>query len=114
MGVEPARQAGQHGSIDEYQELGARRLHAERFAGDVPAPQRADRAAGAGVQEVHGQERRDQHRDPDREIDRAGIQHTQRADRQWWNAGDAVVPAEEFELAEQVKQADAPGDGAER
>ena len=56
----------------------------------------------------------DQHRDPDREIDRAGIDHPERADRQRRNAGNAVIAAEEFELAEQIKQADAPGDGAER
>ena len=75
MRIEPAGQAGQHRRIDEHQKLGARRLHAERFTGDMPAPQRADGAAGAGVQEVHGQQRRDQHRDPDREIDRAGVEH---------------------------------------
>ena len=57
---------------------------------------------------------RDQHRDPDRVIDRAGIEHLERADRQRRNPGDAVIAAEEFELAEQIKQPDAPGDGAER
>jgi hypothetical protein len=30
------------------------------------------------------------------------------------DAGDAVVTAQKFELAEQVEQGDAPGDGAER
>jgi hypothetical protein len=30
------------------------------------------------------------------------------------DAGDAVIAAEKFQLAEQVKQAQAPGDGAER
>ena len=114
MRIEPAGQAGQHRRIDEHQKLGARRLHAERFAGDMPAPQRADRAAGAGVQQVHGQQRRDQHRDPDREIDRAGIEHPEIADRERRDAGDAVIAAEEFQLAEQIKQPDAPGDGAER
>ena len=89
-------------------------LHAERFGGDVAAAQRADGAAGAGVQKVHAQERADQHRDPDHVVDRAGIQHLERADRQRRNPGDAVIAAEEFELAEQIEQADAPGDGAER
>ena len=114
MRIEPAGQAGEHRRIDEHQKLGARRLHAERFAGDMPAPQRADRAAGAGIQQVHGQQCRDQHRDPDREIDRAGIEHPEIADRERRDAGDAVIAAEEFQLAEQIKQADAPGDGAER
>ena len=114
MRVEPARQPGQHRRIDEDQELGARRLHAEGFGGDVAAPQRADGPAGARVQQVHGQQRGDQHRDPDREIDGAGVDHPKRADRQRRDAGDAVIAAEEFELAEQIEQADAPGDGAER
>src|SRR5437867_2625374 len=30
------------------------------------------------------------------------------------NAGNAVIAADEFELAEEIEQADAPGDGAER
>ena len=55
MRIEPAGQARENRRIDEHQQLGARRLHAERFAGNMPAPQRADRAAGAGVQKVHGQ-----------------------------------------------------------
>ena len=114
MRIEPAGQAGENRRIDEHQQLGARRLHAKRFAGDMPAPQRADRAAGAGVQKVHGQQRRDQYRDPDREIDRAGIEHPEIADRERRDARDAVIAAEEFQLAEQVKQPDAPGDGAER
>ncbi len=114
MRIEPAGQAGQHRRIDEDQELGARRLHAKRLGGDVSAPQCADRAAGARVQQVHGEQRCDQHRDPDREIDRSGVEHLQRADRQWRDTGDAVIATEELELAEQIEQADAPGDGAER
>ena len=114
MRIEPAGQPGQHRRIDEHQQLCARRLHAERFGGDVAAAQRADRAAGTGVQQVHAQQRADQHRDPDRVVDRAGIEHLERADRQRRNPGDAVIAAEEFELAEQIEQADAPGDGAER
>ena len=66
------------------------------------------------VQQVHGEQRAEQDRDPDREIDRSGIDHLERADRQRRDAGDAVIAAEEFELAEQIKQAEAPGDGAER
>ena len=114
MRIEPAGQAGQYRRIDEHQKLGARRLHAERFAGNMPAPQRADGAAGAGIQQVHGQQRREQHGDPDCEIDRAGIEHPEAADAQRRKAGNAVIAAEEFELAEQIKQPDAPGDGAER
>ena len=114
MRIEPAGQAGEHRGIDEYEKLGARRLHAKGLGRDVSASQRADGAAGAGIQQVHGEQRRDQHRDPDREIDRVGAQHLQRADRQRRNAGNAVVTAEEFELAEQIEQRDAPGDGAER
>ncbi len=114
MRIEPAGQPGQHRRIDENQQLGARRLHAKGFGGDMAAPQRSDRAAGARIQQVHAQQRRDQHRDPDRIIDRASIEHLERADRQRRNPGDAVIAAEEFELAEQIEQADAPGDGAER
>ena len=66
------------------------------------------------VQEVHGQHGRDQHRDPDRVVDRAGIEHPQRADRQRRDAGNAVIAAEKFELAEEIVEPDAPGDGAER
>ena len=47
MRVEPAGQPGQHRGIDEDQQLGARRLHAEGFGGDMAAAQRADGAAGA-------------------------------------------------------------------
>jgi hypothetical protein len=36
------------------------------------------------------------------------------ADRERRDARDAVIAAEEFQLAEQIEQADAPGDGAER
>ena len=53
MRIEPAGQPGQHRRIDEHQQLGARRLHAEGLGGDVAAPQRADGAAGARVQQVH-------------------------------------------------------------
>ena len=60
MRVEPAGEAGQHRGIDEDQKLGARRLHAKRFGGDVSAPQRADGAAGARVQQVHGEQRANQ------------------------------------------------------
>src|SRR5207253_6546064 len=52
--------------------------------------------------------------DPDREIDRAGIEHPEAADRERRDARYAVIAAEEFQLAEKVKQPDAPGDGAER
>ena len=100
MRVEPAGQARQHRRIDEYQKLGARRLYAEGLARDMSAPQRADGAAGAGVQQVHGEQRRDQHRDPDREIDRTRVDHPQRADRERRNALNAVIAAEEFQLAE--------------
>ena len=100
MRIEPAGKAGQHRRIDENQELGAGRLHAKCLGGNVSAPQRADRAAGAGVQEVHGEQRADQDRDPDREVDRSGVDHPERADRERRNAGNAVVAAEEFELAE--------------
>src|SRR5437764_206272 len=41
MRIEPAGKAGQHRRIDENQELGAGRLHAKGFGGDVSAPQRA-------------------------------------------------------------------------
>ena len=37
--------------------------------------QRADGAAGARVQQVHRQHGTEENRDPDREIDRAGIEH---------------------------------------
>ena len=114
MRIEPAGQAGENGRINEHQQFCARRLHAERFAGDMSAPQRADRAAGAGIQQVHGQQRRDENPDPDRKIDRAGIEHFEIADRERRDARDAVIAAEEFQLAEQIEQADAPGDGAER
>src|ERR1700690_2524052 len=100
--------------MDKNQKFGARRLDAERLGGDMSAPQRADRAAGARVQEVHGEQRAEQDRDPDREIDRSGVDHFERADRKRRDAGDAVIAAEEFELAEQIKQAETPGDGAER
>jgi hypothetical protein len=80
----------------------------------MSAPQRADGAAGARVQEVRGEQCANQHREPDRVIDRAGVDHLERADRQRRDAGDAVIAAEEFELAEEVEQAEPPGDGAER
>src|ERR1700738_1118616 len=43
-----------------------------------------------------------------------GVNQRKGADRQRRDAGDAVVAAEEFELAEQIEQPEAPGDGAER
>ena len=114
MRVEPAGEAGEHGRIDEHQQFCARGLYAKGFGRDVAATQRADGAAGAGIQQVHGQQRRDQHRRPDHEIDRARAQHPCVADRQRRDRGDAVIAADEFQLAEQIEQADAPGDGAER
>ena len=71
----------------------------------MPAAQRADGAAGARIQQVHGEQRRDQHRDPDDEINLTGTDQLNRSDAEWRNAGDAVVAAEEFELAEQIEQA---------
>ncbi|MGY4498649.1 hypothetical protein ACVWYH_002580 [Bradyrhizobium sp. GM24.11] len=38
MGVEPAGKAGEHGGVDEHQELGARRVHTERLGCDMAAP----------------------------------------------------------------------------
>jgi len=63
---------------------------------------------------VHGEPCRDQHRDPDCKVDRSGIEHPEASDGKRRNAGNAVIAAEEFKLAEQIEQADAPGDGAER
>ena len=71
--VEPAGQAGQHRGMDEDQKLHLRGRHAERFRRHMSAPQRAHGAAGARVEQVQRQHGRDDHGQPDDEIDRARI-----------------------------------------
>ncbi|MEY9899289.1 hypothetical protein ABIA44_003463 [Bradyrhizobium sp. USDA 329] len=80
----------------------------------MAAPQRADGTAGAGVQEVHRQQGREDHGDPDRVIDRARREHLERADRQRWDRRDAVVTTQELQLAEEIEQPEPPGERAER
>ena len=114
MGVEPAGKAGEDGGIDEDEKLHPRRVDAERGGDQRAAPQHADRAADAAVEQVAGRDHREHHDEPDQDVIFARISQRMRPDADRRDAGQAVMRAEPCGVAEQIEEGDAPGDRAER
>ena len=114
VSVKPAGQAGEQGGDEKHDDLRARRVDAHRLGHDQPSVQGADGPTFARVQQIA----RDQHgaeQDEPDEIEHLppGLQlHPEDVNRR--NPRQPGVAAEEAEVAEQVVQADPPGDGSER
>ena len=114
MGIEPAGEAGQQRGDQEDDDLRLRRIHAHRLGHHRAALERADGAAHARVEQVADAEHGEQDNGPD-EVEEllARLQfQPEQIDRR--DAGDAGVAAQKFDVAEQVVQADPPGNRAER
>ncbi len=114
VGVEPARQRGQQGCQHEELDAVVRRVDAHGLGHDAAAAQRADGPALARVQQVVQQPQRHQQHGPDHHAHGARRGQRDAADHQRRNARDAGLPAQELHVAEQVVQAQPPGDGAQR
>src|SRR5690606_15060591 len=111
--VKPSRNAGQQGRVHKDDDFVAGHVDAEGFGHAASAFQGAYGAAGAGIQQVarcqHGQ----QDEDPDQVIDMATLAQRETEEFDGRDAGDAVILAQEFKIAEQVIQRQAPGYGAQ-
>ncbi len=114
VGIEPAGDAGEQCGVDEHDDLGAHGADAEGLRGNRAAAQRADGAAGAGVEQVVGGDGRQDHAQPDDVVDAAAVVEVIAGEVEGRDGGDAVVAVEQLQLAEQEIEAQAPGDGAER
>ena len=114
MRVEPSGQTREHRGIDEHHQLGGGGVDAKGFGGAGAAPKRADGAADAAAEQVLRRDHRKHHGDPDHHEIFARIDQRMAADPQRRNAGKPVMGAEPVEVAEQIEERDAPGDGAER
>ena len=86
----------------------------KRLGHHAAAAQAADRAAGARVEQVLDREQRGDHEHPDQVVVLAPGVERQAEDREPGHAGHPGLAAEELEIAEEVVEADAPGDRAER
>ena len=114
VSVEPAGNARQQRRDEENDDLGARRVDAHRLGHHRPALESADRATLARIEQVADGQDGEQHDDPDQVIKLATRLEFPAEQRHRRNAGNAGVAAEEFDVAEQEIQADAPGDGTQR
>ena len=114
MRIEPARQPGQHGRIDKHHQLGGRGIDAERFGSAGAAPKRADRTPDPAAQQILRGDHGEHDSDPDHHEIVARIGQRMAADPQRRDAVQPVMRAEPADIAEQIEESDAPGDGAER
>ena len=114
MGIEPARGAGQQRGDQEDDYLGALGIDAHCFGHHDTAAQGANRPALARVEQIADGDDGEQHDEPDQVVKLvAGLQFPTEQ-RYGGDARYASVAAEEFDVAEQEIQADAPGNSAER
>ncbi len=114
MRVEPSRQSRQHRRVDEYHQLGGRSVDAERFCGARGAPQRSDGASNPAAEQILRGDHRKHHGDPHHHEIFAGVDQRVVADRKRRNASQSVMCAKPIQISEQIKERDAPRDGAER
>src|SRR5690606_27854925 len=114
VGVDPAGQAGQQGGVDEDDDLVPGRVDPEGFGHALPAFQRADGAARAGIKQIPGAPQAEQYADPDQIVDTAAFGKREPEDIQRLNACNAVVLAQKSHIPEKVVQRQTPRDGPER
>src|SRR5690606_38049222 len=113
VGVQPPRQAGQQGRVDEDDDLVRSHVDAEGLGHATAASQGPDGPARARIEQVAGGPHGQQHDEPDQVVDVAAVAQRKAQEVDGLDAGDAVVLAQELEVAEQVVQRQAPGDGAQ-
>ncbi len=114
MRIQPAGNAGQHRGDDKDDHFHPGGIDAHRLGHHAAAAQCADGAAGPRLQQVlHGDRRQQQHQ-PDQRIHAAAAIQLQ---AEYFHRGDAVqavILAQELQVAEQEKQRQAPGYRAQR
>ena len=106
--------ARQQGGEDERRHLDAEGVDAHRLGHRRAALDRAQGAAGARVEQVRDRHRGQDDDDPEQVEEAAPGAERDAEERQRRDAEQAVVLAEEVEVAEQVEQAQAPGDRRQR
>ncbi len=113
VGVQPAGQAGQHARVHEGD--GARVGEGDAEAGrGASGPQRADRAADAAAEQVARHQDGAEHRQGHHGVVQPAVEEAHAGDRERRQADDAVVAAEQVEVAEHVEQAHRPSERAQR
>ncbi len=112
--VEPARHRRQQRRQHEQFDALLRRVDAHRLGHHTPALERADGAALARIQQVvHGPDaQQQQHPDEHSQHARRGHVEPEQAERR--QAAHPRVAAQRLQVAEDVIQAQTPGDGAQR
>ncbi len=105
MCVEKAGNRGQHRRINEDHDAHPCGIHAHRFRHRAAAAQRANRASGPTIKQIH---------DPDQVVDVPARLQIDAEHVEHGNAVDAVVLAEHLQIAEQKEQRETPRDRPER
>ncbi len=114
MRVEPAGSGREQRRVDENDDLEPRGVDAERLGHPDMAAQRADGAPGPGVEKIVRRPERRERDAPDQEIEVAFVAQLEAEEVERRNPGESRVAAEELEVAEQQREADAPGNGRQR
>ena len=112
--VEPARCAGQERRVQKHDDLEVRGVHAIALGHDAAETKCANGAPGARIEQIARRNQRNQRYDPDQVIGlAAGIERPAEHGNRG-NVVQAAVLAEHLEVAENVIDGNAPGDGAYR
>ncbi len=111
---QPARQRCQQGRQQEHGHLVAEGVDAHGFGHLRAVLQRADGSARAGVQQVQHRRGGQQQDGPGQQEETTSLAEIQLTERQRLDAGDAVVFAQRVQIAHQVIERQAPGDGGQR
>src|SRR5690606_1391065 len=114
MRIEPARQSCGNACENEHCELRTSGVDTEGFSRCRPATQGTNSSSDTRVQQVSSAKGQKQNERPDHVVHGRGVKEAMPRDFERRNTGDAIVPAEEIELAEEIIECDAPGDRAER
>ena len=112
--VEPARHRREQRRVDEHDDLEPRRVDAEGLGHLEVAAQRADGASRTRIEQVARRPQRHEREAPDQEVVVALVPQLEAEEVERGNAGESRVAAEELEIAEQKREADAPRDRRER
>ena len=111
--VQPARHRGKQRGQHEHLDAMACGVDTHRLGHHAARLERADGTPLAGVEQVVQHPQREQQHGPDHHAQHARGGERPRPDGERRHPGDAGVSAQHLEIAEQVVQAEAPGDGAQ-
>ena len=114
MRKQPARQRGQFCRDHKDQHLVAQRVDAHGLGHLGAGAQRADRATGPRIQQRQQGRRRQQHQRPGQQEETAPLAQREAEQVQPRQTQQTVVLAQRFQVAHQVVQRQAPGDGRQR